>query len=143
LLDESQTDLIYISNILSGFFFGPVSVLQWAIYTDTADFGEWKFGRRATGLIMAASLFALKMGVALGGALTGWVLGYYNFQANEVQTDETIYGIIFLIGVVAAVIGVLGALLMTFYPLDGDKMEEIEIELEARRGELDTATPTT
>ena len=92
---------------------------------------------------MAASLFALKMGVALGGALTGWVLGYYNFQANEVQTDETIYGIIFLIGVVAAVIGVLGALLMTFYPLDGDKMEEIEIELEARRGELDTATPTT
>jgi len=141
-LDKSQSDLIYMSNIFSGFFMGPVAVLQWAIYTDTADFGEWKFGRRATGLIMAASLFALKMGVALGGALTGWVLSYYNFQANQVQTEETIFGIIFLIGVIAAIFGALAALIMLFYPLDGEKMEEIEIELEARRGELEAATPT-
>jgi GPH family glycoside/pentoside/hexuronide:cation symporter len=137
LLDESQTDLIYISNIISGFFFGPVSVLQWAIYTDTADFGEWKFGRRATGLIMAASLFALKMGVALGGALTGWVLSYYNFQANQVQSEDTIFGIVFLVGVVTAIFGALGALIMMFYPLDGETMTEIEIELESRRGELE------
>jgi GPH family glycoside/pentoside/hexuronide:cation symporter len=142
LLDKSQTDLIYISNIISGFFFGPVSVLQWAIYTDTADFGEWKFKRRATGLIMAASLFALKMGVAIGGALTGWMLGYYGFVANEVQTEETIFGITFLVGVATAITGIAGAMLMMFYPLDGEKMEEIEIELEARRGELDTAPST-
>ena len=140
LLDESQVELIYISNILSGFFFGPVSVLQWAIYTDTADFGEWKFGRRATGLIMAASLFALKMGVAIGGALTGWMLDFYGFQANQAQTPEALFGIVFLVGVMTAIIGILGALLMIFYPLDGEKMEEIEIELEARRGELESGT---
>ncbi|MAO66647.1 MAG: MFS transporter [Balneola sp.] len=141
-LDQSQDELIYISNIISGFFFGPVSVLQWAIYTDTADFGEWKFGRRATGLIMAASLFALKMGVAIGGALTGWMLAYFDFQPNQVQTEESLYGIIFLAGIISAIAGICGALLMVLYPLDGEKMEQIEVELEARRGELDEPSPT-
>ena len=142
-LDSSSTNLIYISNILSGFFFGPVSVLQWAIYTDTADFGEWKFGRRATGLIMAASLFALKMGVAIGGALTGWLLDFYGFEPNVAQSDEAIYGIIFLVGVVTAITGLFGAAIMFFYPLDGEKMDQIENELEARRGELDEPEATT
>ncbi|MEX0719098.1 MAG: MFS transporter [Balneolaceae bacterium] len=140
-LDQSQDELIYLSNILSGFFFGPVSVLQWAIYTDTADFGEWKFGRRATGLIMAASLFALKLGVAIGGALTGWLLAYYGFQANQVQTEESLFGIIFLVGIMTAIVGICGALMMIFYPLDGETMEQIELDLEDRRGELEQPAP--
>ena len=63
----SQIAQIYRFNIVAGYLLAavrPVAVLQWAMY-DTADYGEWKFGRRATGLIMAASLFALKLGVAL------------------------------------------------------------------------------
>ena len=75
------------------FFFGSVSVTQWAIYTDTADYGEWKFGRRSTALIMAASLFALKMGLTAGGTIVGWVLEGYGFIANEIQTESTLLGI--------------------------------------------------
>ncbi|MCL5020397.1 MAG: glycoside-pentoside-hexuronide (GPH):cation symporter, partial [Bacteroidetes bacterium] len=30
--------LIYVLNLAVSFFFGPVSVLQWAMYTDTADY---------------------------------------------------------------------------------------------------------
>lgn len=63
--------LIYGLNILVSFFFGSVSVLQWAIYADAADYGEWKFGRRATALIMAVSLFALKLGLIFGGSMVG------------------------------------------------------------------------
>ena len=60
-LQPQNVMLIFILNLLISFFFGPVSVLQWAMYTDAADFSEWKNNRRATGLIMAASLFALKL----------------------------------------------------------------------------------
>ena len=82
------------------------------MYTDTADFGEWKMGRRATGLIMAASLFALKLGLTLGGAIVGWVLAYYGFVANQPQTPETLNGIVLLMSIIPAVIGVIGGAMM-------------------------------
>lgn len=132
-LTADDVVLIYSVNVISAFFFGPVSVLQWAMYTDTADYGEWKFGRRATGLIMSASLFALKLGVALGGAITGWILAYYGFVANQAQTAESINGIIYLLSIYTAVIGLIGASFIIFYPLNNKMMEKIEVELTARR----------
>lgn len=135
-LSPTDVVLIYLVNIVSSFLFGPVSVLQWAMYTDTADYGEWKFGRRATGLIMAASLFALKLGVAIGGAITGWVLASYGFEANQIQTAESIKGILVLFGIYTATFGVLGALLIIFYPLTNKMMKNIEGDLVLRRQEV-------
>lgn len=132
-LSPDDVLLIYVVNIVSSFLFGPVSVLQWAMYTDTADYGEWKFGRRATGLIMSASLFALKLGVAIGGAITGWILAVYGFVPNQVQSTESINGILMLFGICTAVIGILGAVLMIFYPLNNKMMEKIEVDLTARK----------
>ncbi len=125
--------LIYGINLLVSFCLGPVSVLQWAIYTDAADYSEWKNERRATGLIMAASLFALKLGLTLGGAIVGWMLAYFGFVANQDQSLETTRGIILLMSVFPAVIGMLGGALMIFYPLGNKMMAKIEAELTARR----------
>ena len=134
-LTPENVVLIYLLNILVSFFFGSVSVLQWAMYTDTADFGEWKMGRRATGLIMAASLFALKLGLTLGGAIVGWVLAYYGFVANQPQTPETLNGIVLLMSIIPAVIGVIGGAMMMFYPLTNKMMIKIEEDLTLRRAE--------
>jgi GPH family glycoside/pentoside/hexuronide:cation symporter len=125
--------LIYTFNIVISFLQGPVAVLQWAIYTDTADYAEWKFKRRATALIMAASLFALKLGVTFGGAIIGWVLAYYGFVANQAQTPEAMRGILLLISVFPAIAGILGGALMVIYPLTNKMMVTIEEELTARR----------
>ena len=38
---------------------------------DVADYGEWKTGRRASGTVTAAVVFALWAGLALGGAVAG------------------------------------------------------------------------
>jgi len=125
--------LIYTTNLVISFLFGTVSVLQWAMYTDTADYGEWKFGRRATGLIMAASLFALKLGLTLGGAIIGWVLAAYNFEPNVTQSADSLIGIKLLISVFPAIFGIVGGLLMIFYPITNKLLIEIEEDLRARR----------
>ncbi|QQS38216.1 MAG: MFS transporter [Ignavibacteriales bacterium] len=127
--------LIYLINILISFAWGPVSVLQWAMYTDAADFSEWKNKRRATGLLMAASLFALKLGLTLGGAFVGWILAYYGFVANQTQNPETINGIVLLMSLYPAVFGIIGAALMFFYPLTNKMMSDIEHDLTLRRQE--------
>ncbi len=125
--------LIYLFNLLLSFGLGPVSVLQWSLYTDTADYGEWKNGRRATGLVMSASLFALKLGLTLGGAIVGWVLGWYGFVANQSQSGEALNGIILLMSIYPAIAGIVGGAMMVFYPLNNDMMNKIEVELKARR----------
>lgn len=134
-LKPENVVLIYLLNIIFSFSFGPVSVLQWAMYTDTADYSEWKNKRRATGLIMAASLFALKVGLTLGGAIVGWSLALFGFVANQDQSPETINGIIMLMSFIPAVFGFIGGGLMLFYPLTNKMMEKIEEELVARRQE--------
>ena len=103
------------------------------MYTDTADYGEWKFGRRSTGLIMAASLFALKLGLTLGGAIIGWVLAAYNFEPNVAQTAESLEGVVSLISIFPAIFGVLGGIVMVFYPLTGKLMARMEKDLSERR----------
>ena len=125
--------LMYTLNLIFSFFVGPVSVLQWVIYTDAADYSEWKKGRRATGLVMSASLFALKLGLTVGGAIVGWILAYYGFIANEVQPENTLFGIRMLMSIYPAIFGLLGGALMLFYPLTNQTMVQIEKDLTQRR----------
>lgn len=133
VLQPQNVLLIYLLNILLSFALGPVSVLQWAMYTDTADYSEWKNGRRATGLIMAASLFFLKLGLTLGGAVVGWLLAYFGFVANQEQNIETINGIKMLMSIYPAIAGLIGGALMMLYPLNNKMMSKIEVELASRR----------
>jgi GPH family glycoside/pentoside/hexuronide:cation symporter len=145
-LQPQDVILIYLLNILISFIWGPVSVLQWAMYTDAADFSEWKHHRRATGLVMAASLFALKLGLTLGGAMVGWMLAYYGYVANQTQSAGAIQGIVGLMTYAPAVFGFVAVALMFFYPLTNTMMEKIERDLTARRaqeeaGALQPQTP--
>jgi GPH family glycoside/pentoside/hexuronide:cation symporter len=132
-LQPHQILLIFILHVIASFFAGAYSVLQWAIYTDTADYGEWKFGRRATGLIMAASLFALKLGLAFGGVLVLWILALHGYVANTDQTESALFGIKMLMSFYPAAFGIIGGLVMIFYPLKNRVMLKIEEDLVARR----------
>lgn len=136
-LEPGNVILMFVFNVLAQFFFGSVSVLQWAIYTDAADYGEWKFNRRATALIMAASLFALKLGLTLGGSSVGWLLGLHGFEAGVQQAEETLFGIRLLMSFYPAIFGILGGLIMFFYPLNDKMMITIENDLGARHGQTE------
>ncbi len=133
--------LLFILQLACSFALGPVSVLQWAIYTDTADYSEWKNNRRATALILAASLFALKLGVAIGGAALAWILSGYGYQPNVPQTQEALQGIRLGISIYPALFAFIGAALMIFYPLNKNRMEQIENDLAERRRQDQTDTP--
>jgi len=125
--------LMFVLQIITSFSVGPVSVLQWSIYTDAADYGEWKKGRRATGLVMSASLFALKLGIALGVSALAWILGAYGFVANQEQTATGLTGIRMVMSVYPAIFALLGMVFMFFYPLNKSRMAQVESELIERR----------
>ncbi|UCG56227.1 MAG: MFS transporter [Phycisphaerales bacterium] len=134
-LGPQSVALMFVLNFVASFAVGPVSVLQWAIYTDTADYSEWKKGRRATGLVMSASLFALKLGIALGATANAWILAAYGYQPNVEQTAKGLLGIRMVMSVYPGIFAVAGMVLMFFYPLKKQLMAQVETELVERRRE--------
>lgn len=133
LLPPESVTTMFVLQVLINFFFGPTAPLVFAMYTDCADFSEWKTGRRATGLVMSASTMAQKFGWAIGGALTGWILFAFGFVANVEQSTDTLGGILAMMSWVPAIASAFGAALMVFYTLNEKKMKEIEEELYKRR----------
>lgn len=127
--------LMFVLQLITSFSVGPVSVLQWAIYTDTADYSEWRTGRRATGLVMSASLFALKLGIALGVSALAWILAAYGYEPNQEQTEKGLLGIRMVMSVYPAIFAVIGMVIMFFYPLKRNMMMQVETELVERRKE--------
>jgi GPH family glycoside/pentoside/hexuronide:cation symporter len=125
--------LMYTTHILGSFFTGPIFPMTWAMFADTADYFEWKFGRRATGLILSAGTFSQKMGWTVGGAIAGWVLAWYGYVANQDQSDEAIFGIKMMMSILPAIGSVLAAGASLFYNLDAGKMLQIERELTNRK----------
>jgi glycoside/pentoside/hexuronide:cation symporter, GPH family len=135
-LHPQDVVLMFVLQVAAAFSMGPVSVLQWSIFTDAADYGEWKKGRRSTALVMAASLFALKVGVAVGGAALAWVLGAYGFVANQEQTARALVGIRLVTSIYPAVFALLAMVFMFLYPLDKSRMAEVQADLAERRAGL-------
>ncbi|MEJ2354840.1 MAG: MFS transporter, partial [candidate division WOR-3 bacterium] len=124
---------MFVMQLFASFTFGPVSVLQWAMYTDTADYSEWKNHRRATALLMAASLFALKLGVALGGALLAGLLAFHGYNPGVEQTAGGLLGVKLVMSLYPAIPAIIGAGIMLLYPLTNQMMVDIEKDLNERR----------
>ncbi len=125
--------LMFVLQILVSLVIGPTAPLIWAMYADTADYSEWKTGRRATGLVFSAATFAQKFGWTIGGALAGWILAYFGFKANVEQTVEAQNGIRLMMSFIPAVASVLTAIAAIFYPIDDSLMKKIEVELNERK----------
>lgn len=130
---------LYAMNIIGGFASGPVSPLIWALYADTADYSEWKTGRRATGLIFSAGTFAQKMGWTVGGSLAAYLLAYYGFQANVVQSEGSLLGIRLLVSWIPAVAALMAIGAISFYAINEKMQAQISSDLAARRAPEATA----
>lgn len=133
LPSPDQWKIAYLISALVGFFNGPAVPILWAMYADTADYSEWKFGRRATGIVFSAATFGQKFGWGIGGALTGWMLAIFNYVPNIEQEPEAILGIKLMLSIIPGSLMILSVLLLFFYNLTESFMEKIQIELNQRR----------
>jgi GPH family glycoside/pentoside/hexuronide:cation symporter len=140
VLKPDQLLLIYGLNAIGSITGGPLSSLLWVMFADTADYAEWKTGRRATGLVFSASIFATKQGWGVSGGFTLILMSGLGFVANQVQTPGSLHGLVELMSIFPAALGILSLLLlMIFYPLNEAKVEQISSDLKARRAAIGEA----
>jgi len=103
ILPATAVTAMFACEILRQFAYGFTIPLLWAMMADVADFSEWKTGRRATAIVFAAIVFALKAGLGFGGAITGYVLTLYGYVPNVAQGSTALEGIRLTMSVFPAV----------------------------------------
>ena len=125
--------LLVALSILWPLGWGPTVPLLWVMIADVADYSEWKNSRRATGFMYAGILFALKAGLGLGGALSGWLIAAYGYVPNAVQSPHALLGIRLSATIYSAVPFALGLVCLALYPITKELNARLQLELAERR----------
>ncbi|WFL76588.1 glycoside-pentoside-hexuronide (GPH):cation symporter [Altererythrobacter arenosus] len=122
-----------IAQSFVGLGFGMMLVMAYAMFTDIAEYVEWRSGRQMTGLVVSASIFATKAGIALGSALPGFAFALTGFVAGEVQSEEAVAGINLAFALIPIMAILPAGIAMMFYRIDRAMIATAEAELAQRR----------
>ena len=102
---------------------------------DTADYAEWRYGRRFTGLVFSTGTTCQKLGWACGSFVAGHALAYFGYVANVEQTPETLKGIKLLMSFIPSGLAFVGAAIALLYGITPKMAKQIEMDLAARRND--------
>jgi GPH family glycoside/pentoside/hexuronide:cation symporter len=125
--------LMFVLQAGLGLVLGPKSPLAFAMLADTADYNEWRTGRRATALTFAAATFSQKLGTALAVATIGAVFTALGYTPNAVQSSASGAGIVWLMSFIPAGFALAAVAAMAFYNLDDRLLARIGADLAARK----------
>lgn len=116
------------------------NVIVWAFITDIIDDQEVRTGCREDGTVYAVYSFARKLGQALAGGMTGFILSYIGYNSSQVIQSVSVSNSIYSIYTLAQGIGCIlcGVVLLFIYPL-GIKQVMINTEKLNKRREVENA----
>ncbi|KRM61556.1 transporter, major facilitator family protein [Paucilactobacillus vaccinostercus DSM 20634] len=114
-----SVSIIIVATIIGYLGTGYVSGLIAVMLADAVDYGEWKNGVRAEGIVTSFSSFSAKLGMGFGGVITGWILSATGYVANHAQSATALHGIELNYIWVPLLGFALSGLALAFYKVDG------------------------
>ena len=80
---KENITLVYIAQFIKSTGVIVATGYMWALIPEVISYGEWKTGRRISGIVNALTGIFFKAGMALGGVIPGWVLAWTHYRASE------------------------------------------------------------
>lgn len=133
LAGQGDVTLVITIQFFTSFLMGPLMPLFWSMIADTADYSEWKFGRRFTGLTFSAGTFSQKVGWAIGPALGAFLLDYYGYVDNVEQSARTIEGLRLMMSFIPSGIAIVASFVVLTYGINLAMEKQMERELAERK----------
>ena len=127
----TSTALIIIGVVITWVAHGLRHGIYFSMQADPVDYGEWKSGVSAAGILSSINGFIGKVAMALSGAISGWLLTWGGYVANEAQSDNALFAIKLNYLIIPIVMVSISMLIMSFYRLD-KQYPQIRAELDAR-----------
>ena len=113
--------------------FGMAGVMAWSMIADTVEYGEWKSGFRAEGILNSAHVFVFKLSVGFSAWLAGVILDNTNYIANSaIQSEETLNGLFIMGYIFPSIAGTIAIVVMYFNKYDSIFYKKIFSELKQR-----------
>ncbi|WP_145566730.1 glycoside-pentoside-hexuronide (GPH):cation symporter [Yersinia aleksiciae] len=133
-LNPHLTSVIVVAYFLLNILHQIPSPLHWSLMADVDDYGEWKTGKRITGISFSGNLFFLKVGLAVAGAMVGFLLSASGYQADAInQAPSALNSIMLLFTVIPGIGYLITAGVVRLLKVDRSLMQQIQIDLEKRR----------
>lgn len=130
--EPTSATWVIVGSVLKGFGSSAVFGLVYAMFGDTVDYGEWKFGKRAEGITFSAGSFAEKIGSGLGVAALGFLLNMGGYVGGKAVQSASAMGMInFSFIWVPIIINIISIALLLFYDLD-KRFKSIRMDLATR-----------
>jgi len=126
--------LIMVIQFFVGFFNQMIAPIWFTFTADAVDYGELKFHKRMDGLTLSFTLFSLKLGLSIGGALALTIMGYYGYVSGGVeQSLKATNGILFVFAIVPAIVFVATALIVKMFKLNSKTISTNALKLQELR----------
>lgn len=106
---------------------------MWSLIPEVVSYGEWRTGRRISGIVNALTGIFFKAGMALGGVVPGLVLSLTGYDSDRAhQSAGATQGILWLVSVIPAALLVVAMVIIHRYDLTDERLDEMNAEIEAR-----------
>lgn len=130
LVDPANIIAVFALVIILGIVQMATTPILWSMMSDVVDYEKTRSNRSLSGLVFSTNLFAIKLGVALGGAGVGYILAWAGYQGGVVeQSEQVVNAINLLYSVIPGVFFASLAIFMFFYKLDNQKLAQIKEDL--------------
>jgi GPH family glycoside/pentoside/hexuronide:cation symporter len=123
---------------LAGVGFASHYVAPWAMVPDSIEYGFSISGRRNEGVYYSVWTFVIALGGALAGFLVGQGLDLYGYVPDVLQSARSMTGIRLLIGVLPAFFIIAANLVLSFYPLNKKRYEQVLLKIEEMESAKDS-----
>ncbi|MES2657904.1 MAG: MFS transporter [Verrucomicrobiota bacterium] len=134
---DQTTMWVMTFQVLGMIVAGINATLFWAMVADTADYQEWKYQVRTTGVAFSATTCAQKAGMGIGAAFAGFLITYFGYDPKAAeQTPESIHGILLLVSLIPAIGLLLLSGFFTLYGLSEPMCRTMREDLAERRAKL-------
>ncbi|ENM4022214.1 MFS transporter [Vibrio cholerae] len=135
-VEPSNVAMVFGLVILLGVVQMSTTPILWSMMSDVVDYEKTRSNRTLSGMVFSTNLFAIKLGIALGGAAVGWILAWAGYVGGaEEQSQQAVTAINLLYTVIPGGIFVSLAVLMSFYHLDNKRLAKIKalLALDAKK----------
>jgi GPH family glycoside/pentoside/hexuronide:cation symporter len=131
LLGKESFAFICFVFLISTICVELIAAVVWATIPDCADYGYQKDKLHISGIIGGGLLFSTKLGMAIGGALMGYILAFYNYDPATAthSTPDQIFGFELLFIWLPAIAMMISGFIFHFYKLDENSSEQFKLEL--------------
>lgn len=117
----------FVRAAVSGVVIAGNVMIAMSMLTDTIEYDARRTGLRREGVYASMYSFVEKISAALGPFLVGWILaftGYDKSLGDDVQqSEEALFGIVFGMAYLPAIMMSLSMLVLLLYRLDKSKLE--------------------